>query len=163
MADKRYNILLAGESWVTTATHIKGFDQFRDRHVSSRRRAACRSAERIAFDLRYMPAHEAQRDFPQTPEGLAAYRRRHPVRHRLEHASAPSGHLDCEQAHAEPVAVAEDLCRARRRTPDGRGLLQLPGHQRWRALSRHAGRRRSRPSTSCLTTIASRFRKASRR
>jgi uncharacterized membrane protein len=28
VADKRYNILLAGESWVTTATHIKGFDQF---------------------------------------------------------------------------------------------------------------------------------------
>ena len=28
MADKRYKILLAGESWVTTATHIKGFDQF---------------------------------------------------------------------------------------------------------------------------------------
>ena len=26
-----------------------------------------------AFDLRYMPAHEAQRDFPQTPESLAAY------------------------------------------------------------------------------------------
>ena len=28
MTDKRYKILLAGESWVTTATHIKGFDQF---------------------------------------------------------------------------------------------------------------------------------------
>ena len=26
-----------------------------------------------AFDLRYMPAHEAQRDFPQTPEAIAAY------------------------------------------------------------------------------------------
>ena len=28
MSDKRYKVLLAGESWVTTATHIKGFDQF---------------------------------------------------------------------------------------------------------------------------------------
>jgi hypothetical protein len=28
MADKRYNVLLAGESWMTTATHITGFDQF---------------------------------------------------------------------------------------------------------------------------------------
>ena len=28
MTDKRYRILLAGKSWVSTATHIKGFDQF---------------------------------------------------------------------------------------------------------------------------------------
>jgi uncharacterized membrane protein len=47
MANKK--ILLAGESWVTTATHIKG------------------------FDFTYMPCHQAPTEFPQTVEGLKAY------------------------------------------------------------------------------------------
>ena len=73
MADKRYNILLAGESWVTTATHIKGFDQFPTVTFHLGAEPLVEALKGSAFDLRYMPAHEAQRDFPQTPEGLAAY------------------------------------------------------------------------------------------
>ena len=44
-------ILLAGESWVTTATHIKGFDQFPTVDLPSRRRAAGRGAERLGLRL----------------------------------------------------------------------------------------------------------------
>ena len=73
MADKRYNILLAGESWVTTATHIKGFDQFPTVTFHLGAEPLVEALKGSAFDLRYMPGHEAQRDFPQTPEGLAAY------------------------------------------------------------------------------------------
>ena len=73
MADKRYNILLAGESWVTTATHIKGFDQFPTVTFHLGAEPLVEALKGSDFDLRYMPGHEAQRDFPQTPEGLAAY------------------------------------------------------------------------------------------
>jgi uncharacterized membrane protein len=73
LADKRYHILLAGESWVTTATHIKGFDQFPTVTFHLGAEPLVEALKGSAFDLRYLPAHEAQRDFPQTPEGLAAY------------------------------------------------------------------------------------------
>ena len=73
MSGKRYKVLLAGESWVTTATHIKGFDQFPTVTFHLGAEPLVDALKGSAFDLRYMPAHEAQRDFPQTPEGLAAY------------------------------------------------------------------------------------------
>ena len=73
MVDKKYNVLLAGESWVTTATHIKGFDQFSTVTFHLGAEPLVEALKGSAFDLRYMPAHEAQRDFPQTPEALAAY------------------------------------------------------------------------------------------
>lgn len=73
MSDKQYKILLAGESWVSTATHIKGFDQFSTVTFHLGAEPLVEALEGSAFDLRYMPAHEAQREFPQTAEGLAAY------------------------------------------------------------------------------------------
>ena len=59
MADKRYNILLAGESWVTTATHIKGFDQFPTVTFHLGAEPLVEALKSSAFDLRYMPSHEA--------------------------------------------------------------------------------------------------------
>ena len=73
MTDKRYNILLAGKSWVTMATHIKGFDQFPTVTFHLGAEPFVEALKGSAFDLRYMPSHEAQRDFPQTAEALAAY------------------------------------------------------------------------------------------
>lgn len=73
MSDRRYSILLAGESWVSTATHIKGFDQFSSVTYHLGAEPLVAALKGSAFDLTYMPAHEAQRDFPQTPEALAAY------------------------------------------------------------------------------------------
>ena len=73
MTDKRYKILLAGESWVTTATHIKGFDQFATVTFHLGAEPLVEALKDSPFDLRYMPSHEAQRDFPQTAEALAAY------------------------------------------------------------------------------------------
>jgi uncharacterized membrane protein len=66
-------ILLVGESWVSTATHIKGFDQFSTVtfHLGAEPLVAALAGTN--FDLRYMTAHEAQRDFPLAVEGLAAF------------------------------------------------------------------------------------------
>jgi uncharacterized membrane protein len=67
------NILLAGESWTSTATHIKGWDQFPS---VTHHRGADPFIARVGtegLNFRYMPCHEAAEDFPDTAEALAAY------------------------------------------------------------------------------------------
>ncbi|HLB80240.1 MAG TPA: glutamine amidotransferase [Dongiaceae bacterium] len=71
--DARKKVLLAGESWVTTATHIKGFDQFDTVtfHLGAERLVEALRDSR--FDLTYMPTHEAATDFPMRLAELQAY------------------------------------------------------------------------------------------
>jgi uncharacterized membrane protein len=71
MTKKR--VLLAGESWVSTATHIKGFDQFPTVTYHTGANEFLAAMKGGDYDVTFMPAHEAQRDFPQTAEALAAY------------------------------------------------------------------------------------------
>ena len=66
-------ILLAGESWVSTATHIKGFDQFPTVTYHTGADELLKALKATDFDVTFMPAHEAQRGFPQTMEALSAY------------------------------------------------------------------------------------------
>lgn len=70
---KKYKVLLAGESWVSTATHIKGFDQFPTVTYHTGADELLAALKDSAFDVEFMPAHLAQKEFPQTPEGLSAY------------------------------------------------------------------------------------------
>lgn len=65
-------ILLAGESWVSAATHYKGFDQFGSVtfHLGAEPLVA---ALRDHWDVRYMPAHECATAFPLTLEGLQEF------------------------------------------------------------------------------------------
>ena len=69
----RKKILLAGESWVSTATHIKGFDQFATVTYHTGADAFLKAMKASPYDITFMPAHEAQREFPQTLEALQAY------------------------------------------------------------------------------------------
>jgi uncharacterized membrane protein len=69
----KHRILLAGESWVSTATHIKGFDQFATVSFHLGAEPLVQALKGSEFELRYMPSHEAQRDFPLTLDGLRAY------------------------------------------------------------------------------------------
>src|ERR1051325_5404680 len=71
MARKR--VLLAGESWVSAASHYKGFDQFNSVTFHLGAEPLIEALKGSPFQLRYMPAHEAQQDFPLTLEGLSAY------------------------------------------------------------------------------------------
>ena len=68
-------VLLVGESWVTTATHIKGFDQFSTVTFHLGAEPLLAALKGTDFELRYMTAHEAQRDFPLAIEGLGALTR----------------------------------------------------------------------------------------
>ena len=67
------SVLLAGESWVSAATHFKGFDQFGSVtfHLGSEPLVAALKDSDI--DLAYMPSHEAQTAFPASLEALSAY------------------------------------------------------------------------------------------
>lgn len=71
MATKK--VLLAGESWVSTATHIKGFDQFPTVTYHTGSDEFLKAMASSPYDITFMPAHQAQRDFPQTVDGLQAY------------------------------------------------------------------------------------------
>jgi len=70
---KTHKILLAGESWVSAATHYKGFDQFGSVtfHLGAEPLVAALAGSNVT--LRYMPSHEAQEHFPQSLDALAAY------------------------------------------------------------------------------------------
>lgn len=70
---KTRKVLLAGESWVSAATHYKGFDQFASVTFHLGAEPLVEALKGSPFQLRYMPAHEAQQDFPLTLEALSAY------------------------------------------------------------------------------------------
>ena len=67
------SILLAGESWTSTATHIKGWDQFPS--VTHHRGADdfLKVLKSPDFDITYMLCHEAAESFPATAAELARY------------------------------------------------------------------------------------------
>ena len=72
MADRR-NVLLVGESWVSSATHYKGFDQFGSVTFHLGAEPLVKALADSPFQLTYMPAHEAAEGFPFDREGLAQY------------------------------------------------------------------------------------------
>jgi uncharacterized membrane protein len=69
----KVRVLLAGESWVSASTHIKGFDRFAAAEYQigiSPLREALKGGD---VDLIHMPGHLVPTDFPLTREGLAAF------------------------------------------------------------------------------------------
>ena len=66
-------VLLVGESWVSAATHYKGFDQFGSVTFHLGAEPLVKALKGSDFDLTYMPAHEAVEQFPFEMAGLDAY------------------------------------------------------------------------------------------
>lgn len=71
MARKR--ILLAGESWMSATTHIKGYDLFPAASYATGCGPFLAAMAGEPFDIRHMPSHVAATDFPATLEGLQEY------------------------------------------------------------------------------------------
>jgi uncharacterized membrane protein len=67
-------ILLVGESWVSAATHFKGFDQFGSVTFHLGAEPLVAALKDSPFELTYMPAHEAAEAFPFDMAGLDGYR-----------------------------------------------------------------------------------------
>ena len=66
-------VLLIGESWVTSATHYKGFDQFGSVTFHTGADPLVEALEGSPFELTWMKAHEAVEAFPFDAAGLDAY------------------------------------------------------------------------------------------
>jgi uncharacterized membrane protein len=66
-------ILLAGESWVSEATHYKGFDSFTSVTFHSGADGYLRSLGRQGIEVEQMYAHEVPERFPFDREGLSRY------------------------------------------------------------------------------------------
>ncbi len=66
-------VLLVGESWVSSATHYKGFDQFGSVTFHLGAEPLVAALKDSDFDLHYMTAHEAVEKLPFTLEGLSEY------------------------------------------------------------------------------------------
>jgi uncharacterized membrane protein len=66
-------ILLAGESWVTTSIHTKGFDSFTTVSYHEGAGALLAALRAGGHDVSFMPNHVAATDFPSTEAALAAF------------------------------------------------------------------------------------------
>lgn len=66
-------ILLAGESWVSSATHYKGFDQFGSVTFHLGAEPLVKALEGAGHAVRYMPAHECATAFPFDADALARW------------------------------------------------------------------------------------------
>jgi uncharacterized membrane protein len=67
------NILLIGESWVTSESHFKGFDSFGSVHFHLGAEPFVAAVSGDDFRVEYMPCHVAVEQLPFTAEGLAAW------------------------------------------------------------------------------------------
>jgi uncharacterized membrane protein len=69
----RKNVLLVGESWISSATHYKGFDQFGSVTFHLGAEPLVEALKDSDVTLTYMPGHEAVEKFPFDMAGLDAY------------------------------------------------------------------------------------------
>lgn len=71
--NSRKQVLLVGESWVTNATHFKGWDQFGSVTFHLGAEPFVEALADSSFDITYMPSHEAAQDFPFELPALQRY------------------------------------------------------------------------------------------
>ena len=70
---RQKKILLVGETWVSSSTHFKGFDQFGSVTFHSGAAPFTKALADTEFDVVHMPAHEAVENLPFDIHGLRAY------------------------------------------------------------------------------------------
>jgi uncharacterized membrane protein len=66
-------VLLAGETWISEATHYKGFDSFTSVTFHSGADDYIAALSEHGISVHHMAAHDVPQQFPQTAEELAAY------------------------------------------------------------------------------------------
>lgn len=66
-------ILLAGESWTSYTTHVKGFDPFYTSVYEEGARTLIDALEKSGYTVDYLPNHRAITEFPFTVEELSRY------------------------------------------------------------------------------------------
>lgn len=66
-------VLLAGESWMSYTTHVKGFDSFYTSVYETGEKYIKAAFEAAGYGFTFMPNHLANAEFPFTMEGLKQY------------------------------------------------------------------------------------------
>ncbi|MEA5067208.1 MAG: glutamine amidotransferase, partial [Eubacteriales bacterium] len=66
-------ILLAGESWLSYTTHVKGFDAFYTSVYEEGAGALIAALTQSGYQVDYLPNHRAVGEFPFTVEDLSQY------------------------------------------------------------------------------------------
>lgn len=66
-------VLLVGESWVSSSTHFKGFDQFGSVTFHTGCQPLIDAMKGTDYEVTHMPAHEAQDSFPFDLDGIRQY------------------------------------------------------------------------------------------
>lgn len=66
-------VLLAGESWMTYTTHVKGFDSFYTSSYATGEKYLAEALRQGGYDFEFMPNHVAMQDFPHSLEELKSY------------------------------------------------------------------------------------------
>lgn len=66
-------ILLAGESWMSYTTHVKGFDSFYTSVYETGEKWLKSALEEAGHEVEFLPNHLASKEFPFTMEGLNSY------------------------------------------------------------------------------------------
>lgn len=66
-------ILLAGESWISQSTHIKGFDEFTTTTFHTGADPFLAAAASQGYEIEQMYAHDVPQKFPRTVQALSAY------------------------------------------------------------------------------------------
>jgi uncharacterized membrane protein len=67
------NVLLVGESWVSTSTHIKGFDFFSSSLYAIGGDFLISALQKQGIQMKHLPGHEAAKDFPFKLEDLQRF------------------------------------------------------------------------------------------
>src|SRR6516162_2098769 len=66
-------VLMAGESWTTHSTHVKGFDSFTTSSYNEGGTELIAALDAGGVEVTYQPSHVAADHFPSTREALADY------------------------------------------------------------------------------------------
>ena len=67
-------VLLAGESWMSYTTHVKGFNAFYTSSYETGEKWLKEALEEGGYDVEFMPNHLVSEHFPFTVEELSKYR-----------------------------------------------------------------------------------------
>ncbi|MBE1535690.1 glutamine amidotransferase [Actinomadura algeriensis] len=115
-------VLIAGESWVTQSTHIKGVDSFTTTSYVTGVEPLRRALEGRGHEVEHMPAHLVPAEFPGDADALAAY-------DVVVLSDIGANSLQLAPDVFERAVPGRDRLRALRDwTRDGGGLLMVGGY-----------------------------------
>ena len=77
-------VLLAGESWMSYTTHVKGFDAFYTSTYETGEKWLKAALEAGGYEVTFLPNHLANEEFPFTMEELKQYDLGNSVRYRKQ-------------------------------------------------------------------------------